>query len=72
MIKLKTDNEYLEEIARNVGADVPEEHRSNNYYLKRIEENTRGGGGGGGGGCNLFNSSCLFLSAIFLASSSFS
>jgi len=48
VIRLKTDNEYLEEIARNVGADVPEEHRSNNYYLKRIEENTRGGGGGGG------------------------
>lgn len=44
----QTDNEYLEEIARNVGADVPDEHRTNNYYLKKIEENTRGGGGGGG------------------------
>ena len=39
---MRTDNEYLEEIAKSTGSDVPAEHRSDNFYLKRIAQNLLG------------------------------
>ena len=35
---MKTDNQYLREIAKNFGVDVPKEHKPSNWYLKRIKE----------------------------------
>lgn len=49
---MKTDNEYLESIAKKVGNEVPKEHRTDNYYLKRIEEKIETGGGGFSGDYN--------------------
>lgn len=52
MIKLKTNNEYLEGIAKKVGNEVPDEHRTDNYYLKRIEDKITTGGSGFSGDYN--------------------
>ena len=35
---MKSNNQYLREIAINFGVEVPDGHKSNNWYLKRIKE----------------------------------
>lgn len=35
---MKSNNQYLREIAINFGVEVPEGHKSNNWYLKKITE----------------------------------
>ena len=35
---MKSDNQYLRQIAINFGVEVPDEHKSSNWYLKKIKE----------------------------------
>ena len=35
---MKSNNQYLREIAINFGVNIPNEHKSNNWYLKKIKE----------------------------------
>ena len=45
---MKSENQYLKDIAKNTGAEIDKATHTDNYYLRRIEQNTRNGGSGGG------------------------